>query len=152
MKISVSVLVMVAACGAKPAPEPAKPAKPTEPARPTAVAEKPAERLPGLDKRLIEAAYDAGATGWQTLVNIVIPLSKPGIVIGSIFVITMVMGDYVTIGVMGGQQIASVGKVIQVQLSYLQFPLAAANAVVLLAVVLMVIAAMTRLVDVRKEL
>jgi putative spermidine/putrescine transport system permease protein len=105
-----------------------------------------------IDKRLIEAAYDAGATGWQTLVNIIIPLSKPGIVIGSIFVVTMVMGDYVTIGVMGGQQIASVGKVIQVQLSYLQFPLAAANAVVLLVAVLMVIAAMTRLVDVRREL
>ena len=84
--------------------------------------------------------------------NVVVPLAKPGIVIGSIFVITLVMGDYVTIGVMGGQQIASVGKVIQVQLSYLQFPLAAANAVVLLAAVLLVIAAMTRLVDVRKEL
>ena len=40
---------------------------------------------------------------------------KPGIVIGSIFVITIVMGDFVTIGVMGGQQIASVGKIIQVQ-------------------------------------
>jgi putative spermidine/putrescine transport system permease protein len=64
----------------------------------------------------------------------------------------MVMGDYVTIGVMGGQQIASVGKVIQVQLSYLQFPLAAANAVVLLAAVLVVIWGMTRLVDVRQEL
>ena len=67
-----------------------------------------------IDKRLIEAAYDAGATGWQTLVNIVIPLAKPGIVIGSIFVITIVMGDFVTIGVMGGQQIASAGKIIEV--------------------------------------
>ena len=105
-----------------------------------------------IDRALLEAARDAGASGWQALWNVVVPLSKPGIVIGSIFVVTMVMGDYVTIGVMGGQQIASVGKVIQVQLSYLQFPLAAANAVVLLAVVLMVIAAMTRLVDVRKEL
>ena len=105
-----------------------------------------------IDRALLEAARDAGASGWQTLWNVVVPLSKPGIVIGSIFVVTMVMGDYVTIGVMGGQQIASVGKVIQVQLSYLQFPLAAANAVVLLAVVLGVIAAMTRLVDVRKEL
>ena len=56
-----------------------------------------------------------------------------GIVIGSIFVITIVMGDFVTVGVMGGQQIASVGKIIQVQTSYLQFPLAAANAVILLA-------------------
>jgi len=39
-----------------------------------------------------------------------------------------------------------------VQTSYLQFPLAAANAVVLLAVVLMIIAALTRMVDLRKEL
>jgi putative spermidine/putrescine transport system permease protein len=53
---------------------------------------------------------------------------------------------------MGGQQIASFGKVIQVQLSYLQFPPAAANAVVLLAVVLMIICGMTRLVDIRAEL
>jgi ABC-type spermidine/putrescine transport system permease subunit I len=58
---------------------------------------------------------------------------RTGILIGSIFVITIVMGDFVTIGVMGGQQIASVGKIIQVQTSYLQFPLAAANAVILLA-------------------
>jgi putative spermidine/putrescine transport system permease protein len=105
-----------------------------------------------IDRALLEAARDAGASGGQTLWNVVVPLAKPGIVIGSIFVVTMVMGDYMTIGVMGGQQIASVGKVIQVQLSYLQFPLAAANAVVLLAAVLMIIGAMTRLVDVRKEL
>ena len=82
---------------------------------------------------------DAGASGWQTLWNVVVPLSRTGILIGSIFVITIVMGDFVTIGVMGGQQIASVGKIIQVQTSYLQFPLAAANAVILLAVVLMII-------------
>jgi len=105
-----------------------------------------------IDRALLEAADDAGATGWQTLWNVVVPPSRTGIVIGSIFVITIVMGDFVTVGVMGGQQIASVGKVIQVQTSYLQFPLAAANAVVLLAVVLMIIAALTRMVDLRKEL
>jgi putative spermidine/putrescine transport system permease protein len=105
-----------------------------------------------IDRSLLEAAHDAGASAWQTLWNVVVPLSKPGIVIGSIFIVTIVIGDYVTIGVMGGQQIASVGKVIQVQLSYLQFPLAAANAVVLLGVVLMIIWTMTRLVDIRAEL
>ena len=94
-----------------------------------------------------------GASGWQTLWNVVVPLSKPGIVIGSIFVITIVMGDFVTVGVMGGQQIASVGKMIETrQMRYLQFPPAAANAVVLLAVVLMIIGALNRLVDIRKEL
>ena len=105
-----------------------------------------------IDRSLIEAAYDAGASGWQTLVNVVIPLCKPGITIGSIFVITIVMGDFITIGVMGGQQIASIGKIIQVEMSYLQFPAAAANAVILLAVVLMIIWGLTRLVDIRKEL
>ncbi|MCJ2082642.1 ABC transporter permease [Methylobacterium sp. J-090] len=105
-----------------------------------------------IDRALIEAAYDAGATGWQTLWNVVVPLAKPGIAIGSIFVITLVMGDFVTVGVMGGQQIASVGKVIQVQMSALQLPAAAANAVVLLGAVMLMIVAMTRLIDLRKEL
>ena len=105
-----------------------------------------------IDRALLEAADDAGASGWQTLWNVIVPLSRTGIVIGSIFVITIVMGDFVTVGVMGGQQIASVGKIIQVQTSYLQLPLAAANAVVLLAVVLMIIVGLTRMVDLRKEL
>jgi len=105
-----------------------------------------------IDKSLIEAASDSGASAWQTLWNVIIPLSRTGIIIGSIFIITIVMGDFVTIGVMGGQQIASIGKIIQVQTSYLQFPLAAANAMLLLALVLMIIWALTRLVDIRKEL
>ncbi len=105
-----------------------------------------------IDRALIEAARDAGASGWQTVWNVVVPLCRTGIVIGSIFVVTIVMGDFVTIGVMGGQQIASVGKIIQVQTSYLQFPMAAANAVILLAVTLMMIWGLTRVVDLRKEL
>lgn len=105
-----------------------------------------------IDRNVLEAAYDAGAGGWKTLWNVVIPLCKPGIAIGSIFVITIVMGDFITIGVMGGQQIASIGKIIQVEMSYLQFPAAAANAVVLLALTLLIIVAMSRIVDIRKEL
>jgi putative spermidine/putrescine transport system permease protein len=105
-----------------------------------------------IDTKLIEAAYDAGASGFQTLVNVIIPLAKPGIVIGSIFVITIVMGDFVTIGVMGGQQIASAGKIIETRLNALQFPAAAANAVILLGITIVIISALTRLVDVRREL
>jgi putative spermidine/putrescine transport system permease protein len=105
-----------------------------------------------IDRALLEASHDAGASGWQTLWNVVIPLSKPGIVIGSIFVVTIVMGDFVTVGVMGGQQIASVGKIINTEMTALQFPPAAANSVILLIAVLFIIAALSRLVDVRKEL
>ncbi|MET3413586.1 ABC transporter permease [Methylobacterium sp. 1030] len=108
--------------------------------------------LARIDRRLIEAARDGGASGAQILWNVILPLAKPGIAIGTIFVTTLVMGDFVTVGVMGGQQIASVGKVIQVQMSYLQFPAAAANAVVLLAAVLLMILGLTRMIDLRREL
>jgi putative spermidine/putrescine transport system permease protein len=105
-----------------------------------------------IDRSLIEAAYDAGASGWQTLWNVIVPLTKPGIVIGSIFVITIVMGDFITIGVMGGQQIASAGKLINTHMGALQFPPAAAHAVILLATVLVIIWGLTRILDIRKEL
>ena len=105
-----------------------------------------------IDKSLIEAAYDSGANGFQILTNIIIPLCKPGIIIGSIFVITVVMGDFLTIGIMGGQQIASIGKIIQVEMSYLQLPSAAANAVILLIITLFLIWTMTKFIDIRKEL
>ena len=105
-----------------------------------------------IERSLLEAARDGGASGWQTLWNVVIPLSKPGIVIGSIFVITIVMGDFVTIGVMGGQQIASAGKIIESRLNALQFPAAAANAVILLIITFLIITMMSRIVDIKKEL
>lgn len=105
-----------------------------------------------IDKSLIEAARDGGASEWQTIRHVILPLCKSGITIGSIFVITIVMGDFVTVNVLGGGQIASVGKSIWTELSYLQFPPAAANAMVLLAVVILMIVALTRIVDIRKEL
>ena len=105
-----------------------------------------------IDRRLIEAAYDSGASGWQMLTNVIIPLSKPGIAIGSIFVVTIVMGDFITFGVMGGEQIASAGKVIETRLNALQFPPAAANAVLLLGATFVIIAVLNRIVDIRREL
>jgi putative spermidine/putrescine transport system permease protein len=83
---------------------------------------------------------------------VVLPLSKSGIAIGSIFVVTMVMGDFITVRLMSGGQSASVGLMIANQISSLQYPAACANAVVLLAIVLMMIAAILRIVDIRKEL
>ena len=62
------------------------------------------------------------------------------------------MGDFLTIGIMGGQQIASIGKIIQVEMSYLQLPSAAANAVILLLITLLLIWTMTKFIDIRKEL
>ena len=105
-----------------------------------------------IDKSIIEGAYDSGANEIQILSNIIIPLCKPGIVIGSIFVITVVMGDFITIGIMGGQQLASIGKVINTEMNYLQLPGAAANSVILLLITIIIIIIMTRFIDIRKEL
>jgi len=105
-----------------------------------------------MDRALLEAAGDSGATEWQTLWHVIVPLCKPGVAIGSILVIAVVMGDFVTVNVLGGGQIASVGKTIMTELSYLQFPPAAANALVLLIAVILMLVMLTRLVDIRKEL
>ncbi|MEO3474585.1 ABC transporter permease [Roseomonas sp. CAU 1739] len=105
-----------------------------------------------IDRSLTEAARDAGATEWQVLRNVIIPLARPGIAIGSILVVAVVMGDFVTVRLMSGGQSASVGLMMVNAMSLLQYPAAAANAVVLLIVVLLMIAAMLRVVDIRKEL
>ena len=105
-----------------------------------------------IDPSVIEAAYDAGAGTWRTVWHVVLPLCKPGIAIGTIFVVTLVMGDFVTVQMMSGGQSASVGVAMNNKRALLQYPAAAADAVILLAVVLMMVAALMRIVDVRKEL
>ncbi|PWC39443.1 ABC transporter permease [Azospirillum sp. TSO35-2] len=105
-----------------------------------------------IDRALVEAARDGGASAAQIITNVILPLSKPGIAIGSIFVVTLVMGDFITVRLMSGGQSASIGLMIANEISLLQYPAAAANAVVLLAVVLIMVVAMLRVVDIRKEL
>lgn len=105
-----------------------------------------------IDKSLIEAARDAGASGAQILWNVIIPLTKPGIMIGTIFVVTLVMGDFITVRFMSGSQSANVGRLISNDIALLQYPSASATAVVLLLTVLIVIGILLRFVDIRKEL
>ena len=105
-----------------------------------------------IDKSLVEAARDGGASAWQIIWNVILPLTKPGIAIGTIFVVTLVMADFSTVQVMSGGQSASVALMMKNQMSLLQYPAAAANAIVLLALVLFLVAGILRVVDIRKEL
>ena len=105
-----------------------------------------------IDRTLITAAEDMGASGLAVFREVVLPLSAPGIAIGSIFIVTLVMGEFVTVRLMGGGQAASVGKLIQTQIGSLQYPLAAANAMVLLVVTLLLVISILQVVDIRKEL
>lgn len=105
-----------------------------------------------IDRTLITAAEDMGASGLGVFKEVIFPLSAPGIAIGSIFIVTLVMGEFVTVRLMGGGQAASIGKLIQTQIGSLQYPLAAANAMVLLTVTLIIVISILQLVDIRKEL
>jgi putative spermidine/putrescine transport system permease protein len=105
-----------------------------------------------IDRTLVSAAEDAGATPFQIQKEIILPLSASGIAIGSIFVVTLVMGEFATMRIMSGGKSSSVGYLIKNQLDSLQYPLAAANAVVLLIITLMIVFAILRAVDIRKEL
>jgi putative spermidine/putrescine transport system permease protein len=101
---------------------------------------------------LLEAAYDAGAGRWRILTEIVLPLSKTGIALGSIFVITLVMGDFFVVKVMSGGQSASVVSALSNEIAAIQYPPAAANAMILVAIVTLMVSGILRLVDIRREL
>ncbi len=105
-----------------------------------------------IDRTLITAARDMGASSVDVFKEIILPLTAPGIAIGSIFVVSLVMGEYITVRLMGGGQSASIGKLINTQIGSLQYPLAAANAVILLLVTLVLVTGILRVVDIRKEL
>ena len=105
-----------------------------------------------IDKSLIEAARDAGASSLRIMWEVIIPLSRSGIALGSIFVIVLVMGDFFVIKVMSGGRSASVVSSIFEDINVLLYPSGAASAVILLIVVVMMVMGVLRVVDIRKEL
>ena len=111
-----------------------------------------AKSLAKIDPALIEAARDAGASRWRIMVEVIVPLSKTGIALGSILVFTQVMGDFFTVKQMSGGQSASIVSALATEIQAMQYPPAAASAVVLVIFVALMVAGMMRVVDVRKEL
>jgi len=101
---------------------------------------------------LVEAARDAGAGSWQILCYIIIPLSKTALALGTIFVVTLVMGDFFVVRVMSGGQSASVVSAMKNEIDQLYYPQASAMAVLLIVVVLLMVSAVLRIVDIRSEL
>lgn len=105
-----------------------------------------------INPNLIEAARDAGASPWQILRDIIIPLTKTGLALGTIFVVTLVMGDFFVVRVMSGGQSASVVSAMKNEIDQLYYPQASAMAVLLVVVVLLMVSAVLRIVDIRSEL
>jgi putative spermidine/putrescine transport system permease protein len=105
-----------------------------------------------IDKRIVEAALDAGASRLDIMRFIVVPMSKSGIALGSIFVISIVMGDFFVVKVMSGGSSASVVSAFYENVGVLQYPIAAASAVILTLTLIVVISLILRAVDIRREI
>lgn len=105
-----------------------------------------------INPNVIEAAVDAGASQVQVLWNVIIPLTRTGIALGTIFVMTLVMGDFFIVRVMSGGQSTSVVSAMKNNIDQLFYPQAAAMAVLLIGVVVFMVSAILRVVDVRAEL
>ena len=58
--------------------------------------------LDSLDRRLLEAASDLGASRWQAFLRITLPLSAPGIAAGFLFVFIPTLGEFITPSLVGG--------------------------------------------------
>jgi len=68
--------------------------------------------LAKMDLRLLEAAADLGATPWQAFWRITVPLSKAGIIAGSMLVFIPCVGEFVTPELLGGPRTLMIGRVL----------------------------------------
>lgn len=90
-----------------------------------------------LDFRFVEAAGDLGANDLQTFWHVVLPLTLPGIVAGSMLVFIPAIGAFVTPDLLGGTRGLMIGNLIQGQFRGRgNIPLGSAISVVLMVVVL----------------
>jgi len=91
-----------------------------------------------MDWSLIEASRDLGATGLQTFRKVTFPLSRPGVIAGSILVFIPSLGAYVTPQILGGAKTTLLGSYIVTQfLTARNWPVGASVSTVLMIVMLL---------------
>jgi putrescine transport system permease protein len=101
--------------------------------------------LSKMDLRLLEAAYDLGATPWVAFWKVTVPLSKAGIVAGSMLVFIPCVGEYVIPELLGGPSTLMIGRVLWDEFfSNNDWPMASAVAVVMILLILIPLALFNR--------
>lgn len=108
--------------------------------------------LAKIDRAILEAARDMGATPFQIFREIIGPLSLPGVAIGMIFIFVMIMGEFATAVVVYGGKTNTVGTVILNYYAIANYPFAAVNALMLMLAMMIGVIFILRVVDIRKEL
>ncbi len=101
--------------------------------------------LAKMDLRLLEAASDLGATPWQAFWRITVPLSKAGIIAGSMLVFIPCVGEFVIPELLGGPQTLMIGRVLWDEFfSNNDWPMASAVAVVMVLLIIVPLALFNR--------
>ncbi|MFN4218805.1 MAG: ABC transporter permease [Candidatus Bipolaricaulia bacterium] len=98
--------------------------------------------LERLDFSLVEAAHDLGASRWQSFWRIIFPLSRPGVIAGSVLVFIPVLGEFITPKLLGGGKVPMFGVLIEEKFlgRVPDWPVGAAMAITLMGLVLLVLA------------
>lgn len=91
-----------------------------------------------LDNSLLEAAADLGAAPWKVFMSVTLPLSKAGIIAGSMLVFIPAVGEFIIPDMLGGAETLMIGKVLwQEFFNNRDWPVASAVAIVMLLLLLL---------------
>jgi putative spermidine/putrescine transport system permease protein len=101
---------------------------------------------------VFEAARDSGASTFSIFKEVILPLSLPGIIVGSILVFVMAMGDFATVQIVGGFKVGTLATWVQNWASNYNYPMAAANGILLIISVIIGVWLMLRVMDIRRAL
>ena len=97
--------------------------------------------LAKMDLRLLEAASDLGASAWVAFWKITVPLSKAGIIAGSMLVFIPCVGEYVIPELLGGPQTQMIGRTLWDEFfSNNDWPMASAVAVAMVLLIIVPLA------------
>ncbi|MGG6314399.1 ABC transporter permease [Paenibacillus macerans] len=101
--------------------------------------------LEQMDKKLLEAASDLGATGWKSFWHITLPQTKSGITTGAVLVYVSTTGMFVVTDILGGAKSAMISNIIQSQfLGARNWPFGSALSVIFVITSLILIALFNR--------
>ena len=83
-----------------------------------------------------KAATDLGASGFQTFIHVILPLTLPGIMVGAFLTFVLAIGDYITPQILGGNNELLMPQLIMMQIGRRgDFASASALSLILMAVV-----------------
>ena len=103
--------------------------------------------LEKLDKRLLEASADLGASAFESFRRITLPLSAPGIITGVMLVFILLMGEFLIPAILGGGKVFFVGNaLVDLFLQSRNWPFGSALAMTLVAMMLLIIGLYLKLV------